>query len=274
MTSLDRWLVRLSFDDRSRRAITEAALDWQHEVATAPTLTSRLSRHVQSSAGFVRLMARLASREGGDAAMAGWVAWLLCWLALLMWRGVLGATRLASNNASGWMILGWFSTLLFNAIPVAMALAIFTGRSKSRSPVMAFAIANAAIAALIAFALIPMYLRFGAPFGGRPFPTAVIVRQIRDFAFALEFGTALVLLANAVRQSPRRWAMTGATACALVVGRALMRGAVVAAYAVGSFTPFVVSSVPLIFVALYIPAVWIVFSRWNERTDVKLKSAP
>ena len=37
MTVLNRWLTRLAISDRSRRAITEAALDWRHEVATAKT---------------------------------------------------------------------------------------------------------------------------------------------------------------------------------------------------------------------------------------------
>lgn len=66
MNFIARWLSRLQLSPRSQRVLTEAALDWRHEVATSPTTAAALWRHCRAGVGFIRALSSVCLESLGS----------------------------------------------------------------------------------------------------------------------------------------------------------------------------------------------------------------
>jgi hypothetical protein len=82
-TSATRWLSRLQLSPRSQRVLTEAALDWQHEVATAKTTTARIASHARATAAFLRAIVFLSARSIADVVIHGWAIRFVMWVVVV-----------------------------------------------------------------------------------------------------------------------------------------------------------------------------------------------
>ena len=82
-TSMTRWLSRLQLSPRSKRVITEAALDWQHEVAMAATTAARIASHARASVAFLRAIVLLSARSTADVVIHGWAIRFVMWVVVV-----------------------------------------------------------------------------------------------------------------------------------------------------------------------------------------------
>ncbi len=128
MTSLNRWLDRLQLSPRSQRVLTEAALDWRHDVATAQTLGQCVVAHARGCVSFVRLLGSVLAESALPALHP---SWLLC---LLIWGAAISLISAPRHDA-----------VFILSARLAVPLAILFGPARRRSPFVGLALAQALI---------------------------------------------------------------------------------------------------------------------------------
>ena len=138
MSVLTRWLSRLQLSPRSQRVLTEAALDWRHEVATAKTVDVRILAHLRGTAA----IARAATVAIGDATMAGLtVRWLLSFVGAAACFAWIDSARLVrawygSHDPADLAIALW--PQLFGTLGYIIGLATLIGPRRGTSPAPLF----------------------------------------------------------------------------------------------------------------------------------------
>lgn len=136
MTSLDRWLSRLQLSPRAQRVLTEAALDWRHEVTTAPTFWAALWRHCRSALGFVRALTLVSIGSFGTVVNWTWaprfVFWMLALVSPLFWKAWTGQMYGPQRD---WGLVLSVSVRWVGWLPFVPALAVLTGPKRAASPV-------------------------------------------------------------------------------------------------------------------------------------------
>ena len=176
MSVLNRWLSRLQLSTRSQRALTEAALDWRHEVATAETTRAALRAHAIGSAGVVRAVVSAIGNALVEVGGSSWMLRLIAWQALFL--------LLPHPQWSGWIVQRTFATL-----PITVAVTILTGPSQRTSPV----------GGLFGLAI----LTFSSLTVVSPYPVAKLA-----LAVLILFTALAALLADRVRIDARRGRVT------------------------------------------------------------------
>lgn len=151
MTMLDRWASRFGLSDRSRRALSEAALDWQHEVATATTVTTRVVRHARAFVGFGRACLAVSAGELCTPLSFSWGSRIVASTLLVATLNIRIVLLLIDvgrrSDPSTALIDGWL--ILVSLIPAIFGLAVLTGDRRSPSPVPA--LAAVALVSAVAF---------------------------------------------------------------------------------------------------------------------------
>ncbi|MBP8299296.1 MAG: hypothetical protein KA020_02940 [Planctomycetes bacterium] len=207
MTALTRWLSRLQFSPRSQRVLTEATLDWQHEVATAPTHGIALWRHCRSAVGWGRAAAAVIVSETGASLSVSWtVRWLLA-TAVLCWAQMGGRLPelLGTPHAVERYQLLIIQTVIGN-LPFGVALAILLGPRHVASPVVGLQVAGLLASMVLAWLIVPIVWRgyvevaIGRSLPSRYGPQYPLGRLLWQAFFALLFS----LIADRSRISSRR----------------------------------------------------------------------
>jgi hypothetical protein len=270
VSGFTRWLSRLQLSPRSQRVLTEAALDWRHEVATAPTLATRLWRHGRGGAGVTRALAGVFSESLVDVAISGWAIRLVLWLVVLVWPFL--NVRLShglSDSQRTWSVVGAIIFRTFNVLPYAMALTVLTGRSRLRSPVVALVWIQTLMTAVLLFGVVPAYFSRMDPTGRIDTPSAFDVMPPAVLVFSLWFGTLLSLVADRARASVVRWQSTGVAFALLAVGIGglfVINDAATIFHRNGYPMSLLARYSPLVFVAVYVLVMWRALIWWQERS--------
>jgi hypothetical protein len=207
VSSLTRWLSRLQLSPRSQRVLTEAALDWRHEVATAESRALAIRRHIAGTLGLIRAVALLAAHEARAVATPMWAARfavVIVALGVVPWllNQNFAQFELANVRSLAWLTLSRSLALSLPAVAF-VSVAIADRRAPSSFAGLAVALVAATVALLglaqpIAWRhyaevglLRPGFARPGVPFG------------IETFALTLRV-VAAALLADRLRVDPRR----------------------------------------------------------------------
>ncbi len=117
MTSLTRWLSRLQLSPRSQRVLTEALLDWRHEVATTESVGGVILAHWRGAVA-------VASVGGPCVAESALPAFHLSWIWSLMISSAFVSFIVATRPDAMLMLFAC----------VAVPLAILFGPARRRSP--------------------------------------------------------------------------------------------------------------------------------------------
>lgn len=198
---VSRWASRLQISPRSQRVLSEALLDWQHEVTTAPTLMSSLAAHVTSTFGLCRALLMLTVTSGWEVVSTSWLLrFLICWLipsALMNFRGFWPGTDFADAlEQSAISLLSW--------VWVAPFYAVLTAPKSSRPPRLGLAVFAIASVVISAQWLLPSAVAYEIMSrGGVPPSGPVAYYTIANYVMHFAFIGAAILLASAMRLRER-----------------------------------------------------------------------
>lgn len=203
--NLTRWLSRLQLSPRSQRVLTEAALDWQHEVATAPSFGSRLVAHLRGTAA----MGRAATVAVSEATMAvmtvRWILSLVVATACFAWIDKIGLMRAwyGSHDPSDLAIMLW--PQLFNTLGYILGLATLIGPSRGKSPALLF-VMTVAVHAFVFAAFWPDVVQHHWPEVARYRTQGHGYRLLPLSApfFSIALAAVCVFIADRIRSDSRR----------------------------------------------------------------------
>lgn len=152
--TINRWFDRLQLSPRSQRVLTEATLDWQHEVTTASTFSTALWRHCRAAFGMCRALVLVVAGETASALSLSWAARLLFWIIAMTMVNMWGKSTLLElpHGLESYRLI-LLQTIVGSLIS-APVLAIVTGPRAAKSPLVGYATVGFAInTALVSFAI-------------------------------------------------------------------------------------------------------------------------
>lgn len=208
MRPLNRWLSRLQLSPRSQRVLTEAALDWRHEVATAKTMAARLSSHARASLGFSRACLSVLADALTISFGPTWLLRVVVAMAAvsaLNWERLTRLTASSHGDPVSLVIAIW--PQLVNTMPYALGIAVLIGPRRSPSPVLGMAVFAALSSWAFAWYWRLLVIEQWLAAGRRLDPGSAIIPSSFMW-FTIAFTVGLVLLADRVRVAERRVLVT------------------------------------------------------------------
>jgi len=221
MNALDRWLNRLQLSPRSQRVLTEAALDWQHEVTSTATFVAALLRHCRAACGMLRALAFVIVGETSSALSLSWSTRLVSWVAVMTVAGMWGHAPLLDlpHGAARYELL--LMQTICGSLMMASTLAIVTGPSSAKSPLVGYVLVSSVAALVISWVLVPMVwqnyvnVAIGRPLDparyGPRYPAVFLMMQA---AFTVVFCA----IADRLRSGPKRLLSAGAVITIVMTG--------------------------------------------------------
>jgi hypothetical protein len=205
-TGVGRVLSRLSFSDRVAIAAEQAALDWHHETAQAPSSIHRVWCAFRFGLALCRISAAVAALEVLEVARSAWLARLAFWLVIVTWMSFSPAGP-SRENAEAENVIRWWLALE-GALFVSPALAVWTARSRGGAPVFGLALLGIIGAIGIMRFILPP-LAAGTPGWSLQIPSRFVIA-------ASAASILMVAIAERTRTDRRRWLVNSVLGAAVI----------------------------------------------------------